>query len=110
MRLVPQWLQKVRERLGEEWNQRRVDPDIGAGVSALRTVIAGSQESSFSLNEEDEGEGVLIASSFGFSGSLGGAGRRHTVIICAGTQIQLGRIEPVAERQSLQWSVAIMGR
>lgn len=27
-----------------------------------------------------------------------------------GVQIQKGRIEPVARRQSLQWSVTIMGR
>lgn len=39
-----------------------------------------------------------------------GGGRIHTLIMSAGTQIQVGRIEAVALRQLLQLSVTIMGR
>lgn len=41
---------------------------------------------------------------------MGGAGRKQTFIMGEGTHIQVGRIEAVAALQSLQESVATIGR
>lgn len=43
-------------------------------------------------------------------GLEGVAGRVEILIMFAGTQIHVGMIEPVALRQSLQWSVVTKGR
>ena len=96
VRLVPQCPQNVLVRFGELPNHFTVEPSA-PGAPAFRTSIAGRQ-------------GPSLESTFGEAGLGGGAGRRETVIISAGTQIQVGRMEPVAVRQSLQWSVVTKGR
>lgn len=96
VKLVPQCPQNVLVRFGELPKHLSVEPSAVA-APAVSTSMAGRQ-------------GPSLESILGEVGLGGGAGRRETVIISAGTQIHVGRMEPVAVRQSLQWSVATMGR
>ena len=96
MRFVPQCPQNVRVRWGEETYQASVEPWL-SGECWRSAVRAGTYERS-----------AVLWSCLNVGGD--GAGRNDTDSISAGAQIHAGRMEPVAARQSLQWSAATRGK